>query len=66
MNSLVPKINLLKDISTEYASSAKSVETVQRECENLINKLEFELTLRLEEKNRFITKVGVSLRELLL
>jgi hypothetical protein len=47
MNSLLPKMNLLKDISSEYASSAKSVENMQRECEILLNKLEFELTLRL-------------------
>jgi hypothetical protein len=66
MNILLPKINLLKDISAEYASSIKSVQIVQKECEQLLNRLEFELTLRSDERNRFITKVGVTLRNILL
>jgi hypothetical protein len=66
MNILQPKVNLLKDITLEYASSMTSAGKVRSECENFLNRLEFELTMRLNERNHFTTKVGTNLRDLLL
>lgn len=66
MNILQPKLNLLKDITVEFASSLKSAGNVRNQCENFLNRLEFELTMRLNERAHFITKDGITLRDLLL